>query len=188
MLGKDSILDIDFNELYRQQRRRSSFGPRSRADWDRRAEARSRNEKGSDYARQLLARLDLDGVETVLDVGCGSGNLALPLARRVRRVHALDFSAEMLRLLRANARAEGVRNVVAHRRAWTDDWARVPRADLVLEPGMTFTIEPMINLGALDYEIWDDGWTVATKDRKWTAQFEHTLVVTDDGAEILTQL
>ena len=51
---------------------------------------------------------------------------------------------------------------------------------------MTFTIEPMINLGALDYEIWDDGWTVVTKDRKWTAQFEHTLLVTDTGVEILT--
>jgi hypothetical protein len=46
----------------------------------------------------------------------------------------------------------------------------------------------MINLGALDYEIWDDGWTVATKDKKWTAQFEHTLVVTGDGAEILTAM
>ena len=63
-----------------------------------------------------------------------------------------------------------------------------PAVDTVLEPGMTFTIEPMINLGALDYEIWDDGWTVATKDKKWTAQFEHTLVVTDDGAEILTAI
>src|SRR6202165_43448 len=63
-----------------------------------------------------------------------------------------------------------------------------PAVDTVLEPGMTFTIEPMINLGALDYEIWDDGWTVATKDKKWTAQFEHTLVVTDDGAEILTAM
>ena len=52
--------------------------------------------------------------------------------------------------------------------------------------GMTFTIEPMINLGGLDYEIWDDDWTVATKDGKWTAQFEHTLVVTEDGADILT--
>jgi len=61
-----------------------------------------------------------------------------------------------------------------------------PSVATVLEPGMTFTIEPMINLGSLDYDIWDDGWTVATKDRKWTAQFEHTLVVTDDGAEILT--
>ena len=61
-----------------------------------------------------------------------------------------------------------------------------PSVETVIEPGMTFTIEPMINLGSLDYEIWDDGWTVATRDRKWTAQFEHTLVVTDDGAEILT--
>ena len=63
-----------------------------------------------------------------------------------------------------------------------------PAVTTVLEPGMTFTIEPMINLGGLDYEIWDDHWTVATKDKKWTAQFEHTLVVTDAGAEILTQL
>jgi methionyl aminopeptidase len=63
-----------------------------------------------------------------------------------------------------------------------------PAIDTVLQPGMTFTIEPMINLGALDYEIWDDDWTVVNTDGKWTAQFEHTLVVTDDGAEILTQL
>ena len=61
-----------------------------------------------------------------------------------------------------------------------------PSVTTILEPGMTFTIEPMINLGALDYEIWDDGWTVVTKDRKWTAQFEHTLLVTESGAEILT--
>src|SRR6195952_1658774 len=61
-----------------------------------------------------------------------------------------------------------------------------PAVTTILEPGMTFTIEPMINLGSLDYEIWDDDWTVVTKDRKWTAQFEHTLLVTDSGAEILT--
>jgi len=61
-----------------------------------------------------------------------------------------------------------------------------PDVDTVLEPDMTFTIEPMINLGTLDYEIWDDGWTVATRDGRWTAQFEHTIVVTEDGAEILT--
>ncbi|QIS14365.1 type I methionyl aminopeptidase [Nocardia arthritidis] len=61
-----------------------------------------------------------------------------------------------------------------------------PAIESIIEPGMTFTIEPMINLGGIDYEIWDDGWTVVTKDRKWTAQFEHTLVVTETGAEILT--
>ncbi len=61
-----------------------------------------------------------------------------------------------------------------------------PKVDTVIEKGMTFTIEPMITLGGIDYDIWDDGWTVTTKDKSWTAQFEHTLVVTDDGAEILT--
>ena len=61
-----------------------------------------------------------------------------------------------------------------------------PNVTEVIQPGMTFTIEPMITLGTIDYDIWDDGWTVTTKDKKWTAQFEHTMVVTEDGAEILT--
>lgn len=56
----------------------------------------------------------------------------------------------------------------------------------ILEPGMTLTIEPMINLGALPYDIWDNGWTVQNRDGKFTAQFEHTLVITEDGNEILT--
>jgi methionyl aminopeptidase len=61
-----------------------------------------------------------------------------------------------------------------------------PGVHTVLEQGMTFTIEPMITLGVVDYDIWDDGWTVVTKDRRRTAQFEHTVLVTADGAEILT--
>jgi methionyl aminopeptidase len=60
------------------------------------------------------------------------------------------------------------------------------RFDAVIQTGMTFTIEPMLTLGTIDWDMWDDGWTVVTKDRKRTAQFEHTLVVTDTGAEILT--
>jgi methionyl aminopeptidase len=61
-----------------------------------------------------------------------------------------------------------------------------PGVDTLIESGMTFTIEPMITLGGTDYDIWDDDWTVTTKDKSWTAQFEHTIVVTDTGAEILT--
>jgi methionyl aminopeptidase len=61
-----------------------------------------------------------------------------------------------------------------------------PGLTIMMEPGMTFTIEPMITLGTYRYEIWDDGWTVVTKDRKWTAQFEHTVLVTDTGHEVLT--
>lgn len=56
----------------------------------------------------------------------------------------------------------------------------------VMEPGMVFTIEPMLNLGTEAWEQWDDDWTVVTADRKRSAQFEHTMVVTDDGADILT--
>ncbi len=61
-----------------------------------------------------------------------------------------------------------------------------PGLTTIMQPGMTFTIEPMITLGTHDYQIWRDGWTVVTKDLRWTAQFEHTVVVTEDGFEILT--
>ncbi|WP_240641599.1 type I methionyl aminopeptidase [Nocardioides ferulae] len=61
-----------------------------------------------------------------------------------------------------------------------------PEHDELIEVGMTFTIEPMINLGTHEWEMWDDGWTVITRDRRRSAQFEHTLVVTPDGAEVLT--
>jgi len=60
------------------------------------------------------------------------------------------------------------------------------RATTVMQPGMTFTIEPMLTLGSIDYQIWADGWTVVTEDGSRTAQFEHTVLVTDSGAEILT--
>ena len=58
--------------------------------------------------------------------------------------------------------------------------------DTVIEEGMTFTIEPMLTLGTHTWDMWDDDWTVVTKDRLRSAQFEHTLVVTATGAEILT--
>lgn len=56
-----------------------------------------------------------------------------------------------------------------------------------MRKGMTFTIEPMINLGGFDIEHLDDGWTVLTRDRSLSAQFEHTVVVTDHGCEVLTR-
>ena len=63
-----------------------------------------------------------------------------------------------------------------------------PEHDTLIEPGMTFTIEPMLNLGTHEWSMWDDGWTVVTKDLQRSAQFEHTLLVTATGAEILTEV
>lgn len=62
-----------------------------------------------------------------------------------------------------------------------------PEYDTVIEPGMIFTVEPMINLGTHEWEMWDDDWTVVTKDKKVTAQFEHTILITESGPEILTE-
>jgi methionyl aminopeptidase len=60
-------------------------------------------------------------------------------------------------------------------------------ANTVMEPGMTFTIEPMITMGAIDPVIWPDGWTAVTSDGSRTAQFEHTVLVTDTGVDVLTR-
>ncbi|HET9778387.1 MAG TPA: type I methionyl aminopeptidase [Propionibacteriaceae bacterium] len=62
-----------------------------------------------------------------------------------------------------------------------------PAYDTVIKSGMTFTIEPMITLGSGDWYMWDDGWTVLTADGSRCAQFEHTLVVTESGTEVLTR-
>jgi methionyl aminopeptidase len=61
-----------------------------------------------------------------------------------------------------------------------------PRATTIMEAGMTFTVEPMLTLGTYEWESWDDDWTILTKDGSWAAQWEHTVAVTEDGAEILT--
>lgn len=61
-----------------------------------------------------------------------------------------------------------------------------PGYSTVIQPGMVFTIEPMLTLGGIEWDLWADDWTVVTRDRRRTAQFEHTMVVNEDGAEILT--
>ena len=60
------------------------------------------------------------------------------------------------------------------------------RASVTMRAGMTFTIEPMITLGTINYRLWDDNWTAVTADGRRTAQFEHTILVTDEGVDVLT--
>ena len=61
-----------------------------------------------------------------------------------------------------------------------------PEYSQLIEPGMTFTIEPMLNLGTPDWTEWADGWTIVTADLRRSAQFEHTILITEGGNEILT--
>ena len=61
-----------------------------------------------------------------------------------------------------------------------------PKATTRIAPGMTFTVEPMLNLGSWQHSMWDDGWTAVSIDLSDSAQFEHTVLVREDGVELLT--
>lgn len=62
-----------------------------------------------------------------------------------------------------------------------------PQYNTLIEPGMVFTVEPMITMGTHEWDMWSDGWTVTTRDKSLTAQFEHTILITETGSEILTE-
>src|SRR5690625_2439029 len=100
---------------------------------------------------------------------------------RVIEVYAKRFNYGVVRDFTGHGVAEAFHSglIIPH-------YDSAPAYSEIIETGMIFTIEPMLTLGTHKWEMWDDGWTVVTADRSRTAQFEHTIVVTDTGAEILT--
>ncbi len=104
------------------------------AFWDRRARHFRGGDEDSPYVAGFLQHMDARPGESVLDVGCGSGALALPLARAGHDVTGLDFSAGMLDLLRRRASEEGLLHLTTVQAAWEDDWpvAGVRAADVVI--------------------------------------------------------
>ena len=104
------------------------------AFWDRRARDFRGGDEASPYVSGFMAQMGMRPGESVLDVGCGSGALALPLARAGHDVVGLDFSAGMLDVLRRLASTEGLRNVTTVHAGWDDDWraAGVGVSDVVI--------------------------------------------------------
>jgi len=126
--------DIDWQAVWLASRGKKSWRKKKRADWDRRAADFARRNADSTFAGQLLTRIDPPPHWSVLDVGCGPGTLALPLAGRVREVTALDFSEAMLAELKERAAALGHANIRPVHASWEDDWQALGIAphDLVI--------------------------------------------------------
>lgn len=123
---------IDHTARYRQHLQACGFQAKPASAWDARAVQSSWKRRHDDYSEAFLARLNLDGVATVLDVGCGPGLLSLPIAAQVGHLHALDYSTGMLDGLRATMVRAGVSNITPWPLSWTDDWHDLPRCDLAI--------------------------------------------------------
>lgn len=115
---------IDWNALWREDWERNE---RHRAPdhWDKRAPSFAKQASQGDYADQFLDLMQPEKDWSVLDVGCAAGTLAIPLARRVRHVTALDFSPAMIDLLRTACRDNAIENVSAVLGSWEDDWEKL---------------------------------------------------------------
>lgn len=124
--------NIDFNELYKKQKEETTFKAKGKEAWDKKAFSMNQRVHQSIYNEQFVERLDLDGIESLLDVGCGVGNLSLKLAPKLKKVYSMDYSPKMLELLEENAKDRKLDNVQTINASWYDSWENLPNADLVI--------------------------------------------------------
>ena len=123
---------INFPAMYREHKATTDFKGKTSTDWDEKSADMAASVINSPYVDDFISRMKLNGDEVVLDIGCGPGTLAIPLAKRVKEVIALDFSAQMLEELRAYAAREGIINIKTYHIGWEDDWSILPQADIVV--------------------------------------------------------
>lgn len=93
------------------------------AFWDMRAPSFSKHAKETGYAEAFINMVKPDKSMTVLDMGCGGGTLAIPMAALVKEITAVDFSGKMLDIVKSGCEAHGIENVRTVKCSWTDDWA-----------------------------------------------------------------
>lgn len=124
--------DIDFNKLYVEQKSKTSFKAKSSDDWDKKASSMNKRVHKSIYNDEFLELLDIKGINSLLDVGCGVGNLSLKLAPKLSQVYSLDYSKGMLEILEQNANEQDIKNIKTINKSWYDSWDDIPNADLVI--------------------------------------------------------
>lgn len=123
---------INFSAMYREHKATTDFKGKTSSDWDEKSADMAASVINSPYVEDFISRMNITGDEVVLDIGCGPGTLAIPLAKRVKEVIAIDFSEGMLEELKSYAAREGVTNIRTYHIGWEDDWSILPQADIVV--------------------------------------------------------
>ncbi len=116
------LQDLDWAVLWQQAREKKNWRRKGAADWDKKAVSFARRTSRSVYTEKFLQLLAPEKEWSILDIGCGPGTLALPLANSVKRITALDFSEKMLAILDEKAAAQSLTNITTCKLSWQDDW------------------------------------------------------------------
>ena len=114
--------DLDWSLLWQQAKKKKNWRSKGAADWDKKAASFAKRTSRSIYTEKFLKLLNPEPDWSILDIGCGPGTLALPLAARTRQVTAIDFSGNMLEILKKRAAQQGLSNISTCRLSWQDNW------------------------------------------------------------------
>lgn len=127
-----NIKNINFNKLYIEQKRKSFYKAKSNNSWDKKALYMQKKVKNSIYNKQFIKHINTKNCNTILDIGCGTGNISLNIKKKFKKIYALDYSSQMLKIYLQNAKNKNISNINTYLKSWDEEFKDVPKCDIVI--------------------------------------------------------